>query len=101
MQYWCRFTHQYWNICSESSPIIINKLTPITDKICCCLSGSAADTEAIADIVAYCPSYYESQTDLADDKKKLFLEEECNIGADSRTSTGIYVANHHQLSSTN
>ena len=32
---------------------VTDKLTPITDKIYCCRSGSAADTQAIADIVKY------------------------------------------------
>ncbi|XP_066142845.1 proteasome subunit beta type-6 [Euwallacea fornicatus] len=32
---------------------VTDKLTKITDKIYCCRSGSAADTQAIADIVAY------------------------------------------------
>jgi 20S proteasome subunit beta 1 len=32
---------------------VTDKLTRITDKIYCCRSGSAADTQAIADIVAY------------------------------------------------
>jgi len=30
-----------------------DKLTRVTDYIYCCRSGSAADTQAIADIVAY------------------------------------------------
>jgi 20S proteasome subunit beta 1 len=32
---------------------VTDKLTRVTDKIYCCRSGSAADTQAIADIVAY------------------------------------------------
>lgn len=32
---------------------VTDKLTPLTDKIYCCRSGSAADTQAIADIVKY------------------------------------------------
>lgn len=36
-----------------------DKLTRITDKIYCCRSGSAADTQAIADIVQYSLNYYE------------------------------------------
>jgi len=32
---------------------VTDKLTRITDKIYCCRSGSSADTQAIADIVAY------------------------------------------------
>lgn len=32
---------------------VTDKLTPITDYIYCCRSGSAADTQAVADIVRY------------------------------------------------
>ena len=32
---------------------VTDKLTPVTDKIFCCRSGSAADTQAIADMVKY------------------------------------------------
>lgn len=31
---------------------VTNKLTPVHDRIFCCRSGSAADTQALADIVA-------------------------------------------------
>uniref|UniRef100_A0A0K8TPF0 Proteasome subunit beta n=1 Tax=Tabanus bromius TaxID=304241 RepID=A0A0K8TPF0_TABBR len=41
---------------------VTDKLTKITDKIYCCRSGSAADTQAIADIVAYSLNYHENQT---------------------------------------
>lgn len=32
---------------------VTDKLTPVHDRIYCCRSGSAADTQAIADIIAY------------------------------------------------
>ena len=32
---------------------VTDKLTPVTDRIFCCRSGSAADTQAIADMVKY------------------------------------------------
>lgn len=32
---------------------VTDKLTPIHDRIFCCRSGSAADTQAIADAVTY------------------------------------------------
>ena len=32
---------------------VTDKLTPIHDRIFCCRSGSAADTQAVADIVQY------------------------------------------------
>ncbi|KAL5286909.1 PSMB6 family protein [Megaselia abdita] len=41
---------------------VTDKLTRITDKIYCCRSGSAADTQAIADIVSYSLYYHENQT---------------------------------------
>lgn len=41
---------------------VTDKLTRITDKIYCCRSGSAADTQAIADIVGYSLNYHENQT---------------------------------------
>ncbi|XP_055379711.1 proteasome subunit beta type-6 [Condylostylus longicornis] len=41
---------------------VTDKLTKITDKIYCCRSGSAADTQAIADIVAYSLNYHENVT---------------------------------------
>lgn len=40
---------------------VTDKLTRISDKIYCCRSGSAADTQAIADIVAYYMYYQENQ----------------------------------------
>lgn len=41
---------------------VADKLTPVTDKIYCCRSGSAADTQAISDIVAYSLYYKENTT---------------------------------------
>jgi len=41
---------------------VTDKLTKITDKIYCCRSGSAADTQCIADIVSYHLNFYESET---------------------------------------
>merc|ERR1712203_1111962 len=41
---------------------VTDKLTPVTDTIFCCRSGSAADTQAIADVVRYHLSFYEVQT---------------------------------------
>lgn len=32
---------------------VTDKLTPVHDRIFCCRSGSAADTQAVADAVAY------------------------------------------------
>lgn len=38
---------------------VTDKLTRISDKIYCCRSGSAADTQAIADVVGYSLNYHE------------------------------------------
>jgi 20S proteasome subunit beta 1 len=40
---------------------VTDKLTRISDKIYCCRSGSAADTQAIADIVSYSTYFTENQ----------------------------------------
>jgi len=40
---------------------VTDKLSRVTDKIYCCRSGSAADTQAIADIVAYHLSLHQMQ----------------------------------------
>lgn len=41
---------------------IADKLTQLSGKIYCCRSGSAADTQAIADVVQYSLNYHENQT---------------------------------------
>lgn len=41
---------------------VTDKLTQISENIYCCRSGSAADTQAIADIVAYSLNYHRNQT---------------------------------------
>uniref|UniRef100_A0A131XNR3 Proteasome subunit beta n=1 Tax=Hyalomma excavatum TaxID=257692 RepID=A0A131XNR3_9ACAR len=41
---------------------VSDKLTRVTDRIYCCRSGSAADTQAIADIVTYHLNFYEMET---------------------------------------
>ncbi|XP_077534158.1 proteasome beta1 subunit [Haemaphysalis longicornis] len=40
---------------------VSDKLTRVTDRIYCCRSGSASDTQAIADIVAYHLGFYEME----------------------------------------
>ncbi|XP_039280006.1 proteasome subunit beta type-6 [Nilaparvata lugens] len=40
---------------------VTDKLTKITDNIYCCRSGSAADTQAIAEIVAYHLEFYTTE----------------------------------------
>jgi len=41
---------------------VTDKLTPITDYIFCCRSGSAADTQAIAEIVKYNMDFHKMET---------------------------------------
>jgi len=41
---------------------VTDKLSRITDKIYCCRSGSAADTQAISDIVQYSMNFHENRT---------------------------------------
>ncbi len=38
---------------------VTDKLTRVTDRIYCCRSGSAADTQAIADVVSYHLEFHE------------------------------------------
>lgn len=40
---------------------VTDKLTRVSDQIYCCRSGSAADTQAIADVVSYSLSFNEVQ----------------------------------------
>ena len=42
---------------------VTDKLTKVSDYIYCCRSGSAADTQAIADIVSYHLNFYEMEID--------------------------------------
>jgi 20S proteasome subunit beta 1 len=42
---------------------VTDKLTRVSDYIYCCRSGSAADTQAIADIVSYHLNFYEMEID--------------------------------------
>ena len=41
---------------------VTDKLTRVSDYVYCCRSGSAADTQAIADIVSYRLGFYEMET---------------------------------------
>jgi len=41
---------------------VTDKLTPVTDNIFCCRSGSAADTQAVADIVSYHLNFHKMET---------------------------------------
>jgi len=41
---------------------VTDKLTRVTDRIYCCRSGSAADTQAIADMVSYQLGFHEIET---------------------------------------
>jgi 20S proteasome subunit beta 1 len=48
-----------WKYSAYIANRVTDKLTKITDYIYCCRSGAAADTQAIADIVAYHLNFYE------------------------------------------
>ncbi|GLD72889.1 proteasome subunit beta type-6-like protein, partial [Lates japonicus] len=45
---------------------VTDKLTPIHDRIFCCRSGSAADTQAIADVVTYQLGFHSGQAPLVE-----------------------------------
>ena len=56
-----------------------DKLTKITDHIYCCRSGSAADTQAIADIVSYHLEFHESVLDLKEKLSRFYeIQIECS-----------------------
>ena len=54
---------------------VTDKLTPVHDSIFCCRSGSAADTQAVADIV----KYYLELFGLVSEKNNLYSITRTNI----------------------
>ncbi|KAK1875693.1 Proteasome subunit beta type-6 [Dissostichus eleginoides] len=48
---------------SRTTTGVTDKLTPIHDRIFCCRSGSAADTQAIADVVTYQLGFHSIELD--------------------------------------
>ena len=73
---------------------VTDKLTRVHDKIWCCRSGSAADTQAIADIVQYHLELYTSQygTPSTETAASVF-KELCYENKDNLTA-GIIVAGY-------
>lgn len=70
-----------------------DKLTHISDRIYCCRSGSAADTQAVADIV----SYYSSMFNIQHEEQPTVgmishMFSELIYGNKDRLSAGIIVA---------
>ena len=76
---------------------VTDKLTQIHDTIWCCRSGSAADTQAIADIV----QYYLSMYDITNEKSPTtqtaaaMFQELCYSNKD-QLSAGIIIAGYDQ-----
>lgn len=72
---------------------VTDKLTHLSDRIYCCRSGSAADTQAIADIVTYYLDMYAVQSgNPVETKVAANLFQEIVYGNKDRLSAGIIVA---------
>jgi len=72
---------------------VTDKLTPVHDRIYCCRSGSAADTQAVADIVSYyCQMFtmqHEKEPPTVHDVATLFRS--MSYGNKDALSTGFIV----------
>ncbi|PWN49074.1 proteasome-domain-containing protein [Violaceomyces palustris] len=72
---------------------VTDKLTHLSDRIYCCRSGSAADTQALADIVTYYLSLYSVNMDQQPDVKTAAnLFQDLVYQNKDRLSAGIIVA---------
>ncbi|CBQ70686.1 probable PRE3-20S proteasome subunit (beta1) [Sporisorium reilianum SRZ2] len=72
---------------------VTDKLTHLSDRIYCCRSGSAADTQAIADIVTYYLDMYSVESDSPPQTKvAASLFQEIVYQNKDRLSAGIIVA---------
>ncbi len=72
---------------------VTDKLTHLSDRIYCCRSGSAADTQAIADIVTYYLDMYAMESGSAPQTKVAAnLFQEIVYQNKDRLSAGIIVA---------
>ncbi|CDR87914.1 probable PRE3-20S proteasome subunit (beta1) [Sporisorium scitamineum] len=72
---------------------VTDKLTHLSDRIYCCRSGSAADTQAIADIVTYYLDMYAVESDTPPQTKVAAnLFQEIVYQNKDRLSAGIIVA---------
>merc|ERR1712059_126479 len=72
---------------------VTDKLTPVTDRVYCCRSGSAADTQAIADYVRYAMDIYSVELDKRPTVKAVasWFRQECYSKRDE-VSAGMIVA---------
>ncbi|ODQ66058.1 proteasome-domain-containing protein [Nadsonia fulvescens var. elongata DSM 6958] len=77
---------------------VTDKLTQVHEKIWCCRSGSAADTQAVADIVHYHLQAYSAQNDRDPSAKVAasLFQELCYSNKDS-LSAGIIVAGFDEM----
>ncbi|OLL23708.1 Proteasome subunit beta type-1 [Neolecta irregularis DAH-3] len=71
---------------------VTDKLTQVHEKIWCCRSGSAADTQAVADIVHYYLQMYESQHGPPTVKTAATLFQSLCYSNKDQLSAGIIVA---------
>ncbi|GMM29328.1 proteasome core particle subunit beta 1 [Martiniozyma asiatica (nom. inval.)] len=75
---------------------VTDKLTQIQDKIWCCRSGSAADTQAVADIVKYHLDLYESTNGPATPKLAASLFQELCYNNKDGLTAGIICAGFNE-----
>ncbi|PWN26578.1 putative PRE3-20S proteasome subunit [Jaminaea rosea] len=73
---------------------VTDKLTHISDRIYCCRSGSAADTQAVADVITYYLDMYgvESESGHVGTEMAANLFSQLVYGNKDRLSAGIIVA---------
>lgn len=76
---------------------VTDKLTKVHDKVWCCRSGSAADTQAVADIVQYHLAAYAAENDRAPSPKVAasLFQELCYANKDMLTA-GIILAGYDE-----
>ncbi|KAL9611186.1 MAG: hypothetical protein Q9167_004171 [Letrouitia subvulpina] len=77
---------------------VTDKLTRVSDSIWCCRSGSAADTQAVADIVSYHLGMYETMNGGREPTTGVaasLFQELCYANKD-QLSAGIIIAGHQR-----
>lgn len=75
---------------------VTDKLTRVHDKIWCCRSGSAADTQAVADIVQYHLDVYSSQYGEPSTRTAASIFQQLCYENKDNLSAGIIVAGYDQ-----
>lgn len=75
---------------------VTDKLTLVHDKIWCCRSGSAADTQAVADIVQYHLDVYSSQYGEPSTRTAASIFQQLCYENKDNLSAGIIVAGYDQ-----